>query len=167
MNLPAHFTAKTKRSDCIVWTGALNSRGYPCFAIDGVSQLAHRVAYEAHHGEIPEGLTIDHLCGYTRCVNPDHLEAVTAAENNRRSRDARGYRIGGQCSHGHALTEDSTYRHPRGQLVCRECQRQQQPRNPIRAWAKSNGLPVREVGRIPADVISAYYAAHPDEVWSA
>lgn len=46
--------------------------------------LAHRWAYERLRGPIPEGLVIDHLCRNTKCVNPDHLELVTIAENNRR-----------------------------------------------------------------------------------
>lgn len=50
----------------------------------GRTGLAHRVAYEALVGRIPDGLTLDHLCENKRCVNPDHLEPVTRAENLRR-----------------------------------------------------------------------------------
>lgn len=82
------FTDKTitMPTPCVIWTGALNSRGYPCFSVGGWSQLAHRLAYQDAFGEIPEGLTIDHLCRVKRCVNPDHLEAVTRGENARRTR---------------------------------------------------------------------------------
>ena len=39
------FTDKTitMPTPCVIWTGALNSKGYPCFAVDGVSKLAHRL----------------------------------------------------------------------------------------------------------------------------
>lgn len=160
MSLPPNFYAKTAPSDCIVWTGALNSRGYPCFAVDGVSQLAHRLAYEDAHGPIADDLTVDHLCGYRRCVNPAHLEAVTSAENNRRAREARGFFVGGTCGKGHVLDGDNLYRHPRGQLVCRMCEQGRRPQNAVRAWAKANGIPVADRGRIASDVLAAYDAAH-------
>lgn len=47
---------------------------------------AHRVVYESLVGPIPAGLELDHTCRVRRCVNPDHLEPVTHAENQRRSR---------------------------------------------------------------------------------
>lgn len=45
---------------------------------------AHRWVYEQHKGPIPEGMELDHLCRNPICVNPDHLEPVTHAENMRR-----------------------------------------------------------------------------------
>ena len=47
-------------------------------------------AYEFLVGEIPEGLTLDHLCRNKACVMPDHLEPVTQAENHRRYRKLIG-----------------------------------------------------------------------------
>lgn len=124
MSLPDIFWAKTRTSpDCIVWTGACNSKGYPCIAIHGVSHLAHRVAWEDVNGPIPEGLTIDHDCRVRNCVNVDHLELVTIAENNRRKRMAGGLVPGGVCIRDHVLTEDNIYRHPRGHIECATCRR--------------------------------------------
>ena len=63
--------------DCIVWTGAANRRGYGCLYLGGMRLSPHRLAYELSHGQIPDGLEIDHLCRSPPCINPVHLEAVT------------------------------------------------------------------------------------------
>jgi hypothetical protein len=123
MTLPATFWSHTRRSDCVIWFGAVNTKGYPCVNVDGRSQLAHRLAYEDAVGPIPDGYTIDHLCRVRNCVNPDHLEVVTVAENNRRKRTIAGLQIGGECIRGHQITELTAYRHPRGHIECRECRR--------------------------------------------
>lgn len=77
---------------CWIWQSNGGSHGYAqaTHRVDGktVTELMHRVSYEVFVGPIPEGLTIDHLCNVIRCVNPEHLEPVTLAENIRR-RDER------------------------------------------------------------------------------
>jgi len=76
-------------SGCWEWQGCLDRYGYGRVTIGGAVTAAYRMAYEAHVGPIPNGLEIDHLCRNPRCVNPEHLEPVTAAENLRRARVAR------------------------------------------------------------------------------
>lgn len=84
------FVDKRGADECWLWTGA-NANGYG--AIWGSersrAKRAHRVAYELLVGPIPDGLTLDHLCRNTRCVNPKHLEPCTAAENARRASVSR------------------------------------------------------------------------------
>lgn len=72
-------------TECWDWQGAVHYTGYG--QVDSRTygtSMAHRFIYELHRGPIPEGLTLDHLCRNTTCVNPAHLEPVTAAENTRR-----------------------------------------------------------------------------------
>lgn len=71
---------------CLIFRGAVNAEGYGVVWGDGRTHLAHRVTYGM--GRIPEGLTLDHLCGQTRCVEITHLDPVTREENLRRARKA-------------------------------------------------------------------------------
>lgn len=122
--LPDNFWTKVRESDCWIWYGAVNNKGYGCFAVGRKSVLAHRLAYEDARGPIPKGMTIDHVCRVRNCVNPNHLEVVTIAENNRRKKVAGGLAIGGSCHKGHYLADESSvYRHPRGHVECRQCRR--------------------------------------------
>jgi hypothetical protein len=82
-------------SDCWVWHGCVHPNGYGRFSFEGQGRWAHRVSYILHKGDIPEGLVIDHLCRNTRCVNPEHLEAVTQQENRLRGKDIKE-----RCPHG-------------------------------------------------------------------
>lgn len=73
--------------ECLLWQGRLTYAGYGHLNLQGRFIGVHRVAYELAKGPIPAGLEIDHLCAVRHCVNPDHLEAVTHAENLRRARE--------------------------------------------------------------------------------
>lgn len=73
---------------CWEFTGCKVKGGYGRLWCRGRQVMAHRAAYEEFVGPIPAGMHLDHICRNTSCVNPDHLEPVTQAENNRRMREA-------------------------------------------------------------------------------
>lgn len=84
---PAPFVAVP--GPCWEWAGAITSGGYGNIWHGGAYVPAHRVSYTLANGAIGDGLHIDHLCRVRHCVNPDHLEQVTTAENNRRALEFR------------------------------------------------------------------------------
>jgi hypothetical protein len=83
---------------------------------------AHRAAYELLVGPIPAGLTLDHLCRTTLCVNPEHLEPVTMRENALRGKGPTAVNARKtHCKRGHEFTPENTYVYPRGGRECRTC----------------------------------------------
>jgi len=85
--LPDRFWDKVQaepNTGCWLWDANTTRGGYGHFKVSGRMVYAHRLAYEKLVGPIPDGLSLDHLCRVPGCVNPDHLEPVTHAENVRR-----------------------------------------------------------------------------------
>jgi len=104
-----------KASDnCWYWRGAIGKNGYGRFSRNPI-HLAHRWAYEAVIGAIPDGLQLDHLCRHRDCVNPAHLEPVTNRQNWERgaSPSAVAYRTN-RCNRGHEFTPENTIYFYRG-----------------------------------------------------
>lgn len=125
---------------CWLWQGA-TSCGYAhaAYRVDGArfDVRLHRFFYEYFVGPIPDGLDLDHLCRVRHCINPDHLEPVTRAENLRRSDLVGGLRSVGpvaenaaktHCIHGHPFDEENTHIERDGKRRCRTCDRERQRR---------------------------------------
>jgi hypothetical protein len=87
--LRARLLSKVRidRAGCWVWIAGLSGTGYPYLKVGGHYGRvigAHRLAFTLFSGPIPLGFEVDHLCRRRACICPDHLEAVTKAENIRR-----------------------------------------------------------------------------------
>lgn len=127
MNAMDRFWTKVDKTDgCWIWMGFANPYGTFTPHRGGKQIQAHRFTYEMTFGLIPPGLQIDHLCREPLCVRPDHLEAVTPQENNRRSNNPTGVNSRKtHCVHGHEFTPENTYQRllPNGTEArqCRQC----------------------------------------------
>lgn len=138
------------KNGCWEVSGFKDKDGYTFYHLHltgpGAKQRTHRYTYQLFKGAIPSGLTIDHLCKNKSCCNPDHLEAVTQAENNRRAgnfplekwirelpekerNEIKRRRVDSNrktlaakthCRRGH-LREGNTYTSPSGKRRCQIC----------------------------------------------
>lgn len=87
-----------------------------------LSNTAHRLAYTALVGPIPDGLVLDHLCRNRRCVNPAHLEVVTQRVNILRGEgQAAANATKTHCPKGHPYTVENTWVSRTGSRTCRAC----------------------------------------------
>jgi len=111
------FWSKVEKTDsCWLWIAARDRKaGYGTIGYQGKVVKAHRLAYEMLVGPIPSDREIDHLCRVRNCVNPEHLELVTHAENMRRRPPTT------HCVNGHEYDEANTHIDKRGAKDCRKC----------------------------------------------
>jgi hypothetical protein len=107
---------------CWLWAGAASGK-YAQFRIKGVQAVVHRVVYTWLVGAIPKQMTLDHLCRNTLCVNPNHLEVVSMAENLRRASNSISTKCSNSenCPKGHPYFGANLYINPRGDRECRRC----------------------------------------------
>lgn len=85
--LPRHIRRNIAPGErgCWLWTRSCSPDGYGWASLNNRTYQAHRLVYTLVKGDIPEGLMIDHLCRIRACVNPAHMEPVSARENQQRS----------------------------------------------------------------------------------
>lgn len=85
---PINF--KVSNSGCFECTShSKNKNGYAMTCANGKAIGVHRFIYQEMLGEIPKDLVVRHKCDNPSCINPEHLELGTVADNNN-DRDKRG-----------------------------------------------------------------------------
>ena len=86
--LPAHIQDGFQicpDTGCWLWIKSKDHDGYGWVSLNNQTHQAHRLVYSLLRGKPADGLVCDHLCRVRHCVNPDHIELVTPAENVKRS----------------------------------------------------------------------------------
>jgi len=112
-----------------------NEDGYTKTRYEGKTTNLHRVIYAKLNGlslNQLQGIVIRHKCDNPRCINPDHLEPGTVADNNR-DRAQRGRSQRGSRHWQAALTEEKV-------SAIREEYRYRDPEHSIRVLARKYGV---------------------------
>lgn len=130
------------------------SKGYATTKIGwpiSKSVLVHRLSWLYYKGDIAEGMVLDHLCHdpatcvggdtceHRRCVNPEHLQLVSAADNSKKT--VRLLKFKTHCKNGHEL-KDNTYQYKSGKYTryaCHTCKKEQSAINQRKYRAEKVG----------------------------
>jgi hypothetical protein len=138
----ARFMGKIQENPstgCWEWKAYCGRSGYGRFALNGKMRNAHRVAFTHFVGDIVPGLVIDHLCRVRRCVNPEHLRAVTNRENTLAEGSEALVAIQAArtvCPRGHALIRPNLRARP-SKRECLACNRAQ---GRLHTWRRNGNI---------------------------
>lgn len=138
-------------TDCYVWTGTVNDRGYPVITVRGRTLGVHRLVY-GWAVDIPQGHHVHHRCRNRRCIFVGHMEVLAQQDHVREHpkpigvpRAARPIRLGRQRSFGAVCNVCGGKRKQlrSGRWFCAPCnqeyERQRTANKPIVLWCGECG----------------------------
>lgn len=129
MSMPVEerFWSKVRKSDgCWEWTGAITSRGYGSFSVNGKTLGAHIVSLSLSGITVPKGMCACHHCDNKKCVRVDHIFVGSYSDNlnDLVNKGLHHHVRKTECKHGHAFDEANTRaRTHDGRRACRTCER--------------------------------------------
>lgn len=112
-------------TDCIIFSGyrQRGGRGYGERTVSGKKWLAHRYAYFAKHGPIPDGLLVCHRCNNKGCINVDHLYLATNQQNTQDAVRDGLFNPGNSKKIKCTICGGPYSFNKRGYRICRQCRR--------------------------------------------
>ena len=73
---------RDETTGCLLWTGGKYAKSaYGAIVYQKRTWRAHRLAWVAHKGEIPDGLYVCHACDNPQCIAIEHLFLGTPKDN--------------------------------------------------------------------------------------
>jgi hypothetical protein len=111
------------KEGCWEWTAKIHKNtGYGYFTVKGKTHLSHRFSYKYFKGEIPLNLCIDHICENRKCVNPEHLQAITLKQNILKGKSVCAQKAKQiYCHKNHPLSGENLYITPDNRRQCKTC----------------------------------------------
>lgn len=109
---------------CLSFSGVTDTNGYGRIKIGKKAYSTHRVIWAwFNQAEIPDGMTVDHLCRNKSCCNPAHMDICTPGENSRRAPSVISNlnRLKSHCPKGHPYAGENLIIGKNGGRWCREC----------------------------------------------
>lgn len=115
-SIDVRFWAKVDKrgpDECWNWLSTRTGGGYGTIGRGGRAdgkEMAHRLSYMLHYGEIEQGKWVLHSCDNPACVNPAHLRLGVPVENTRDSVERKRHvpppAMAGVANAKSKLTED-------------------------------------------------------------
>jgi hypothetical protein len=130
-------TVVDPETGCFEWQRGLVT-GYGKVWLDGKWYVAHKLAWEALIGSVPEDKDLDHLCRNRKCWNIEHLEPVPHRINLLRGPETEATRNSAktECKRGHPFDDENTGYKANGWRYCRACN--QMGKEGRAAWDSAN-----------------------------